>query len=156
MNGAARTTEVLVGAAALILGAVFLVWAFTGGGMFAREGYPVSARFSQVDGLAVGSEVRLAGIAVGEVRHLAYDPDARQAVVTMSIRDGVSIPQDTSASVVQIGVLGEKFVQLSPGGVPEPIPSGGEIRYTQSSVLIIDILERIVRDAERRRSSSGS
>ncbi len=154
MNGAVRTTEVLVGAVALVLGVVFLVWAFTGGGLFAEEGYPVTARFEQVDGLAAGAEVRLAGIVVGQVRNLAYDPGAGQAVVTISVRDGVSIPQDTSAAIVQIGMLGDKFVQLSPGGMPEPIPSGGEIRYTQSSVLVIDILERIVKDAERRLSPS--
>lgn len=155
MAAASRNTEILVGGAALALGAVFLVWAFTGGGLFANAGYPVTARFEQVDGLAVGAEARLAGVAVGKVRTLEYDPDTEQAIVTLSIEEGVELPEDTSASVVQNGVLGDKFVQLSPGGMAEAIPPGGEIRYTQSSVLVIDIIERIVKDAERRRGATG-
>lgn len=155
MAAASRNTEILVGGAALVLGAVFLVWAFTGGGLFANAGYPVTVRFEQVDGLAVGAQARLAGVPVGEVRTMDYDPHTEQAIVTLAIDEGVELPQDTSASVVQNGVLGEKFVQLSPGGMVDAIPPGGEIRYTQSSVLVIDIIERIVKDAERRRTSNG-
>lgn len=154
---AERTSEILVGAAALVVGAVFLVWAFTGGGIFGTEGYRVTARFGQVDGLTIGSQVRLAGVVVGRVQALDYDPAARQAVMTMEIAEDVRVPEDTSAAIVQNGVLGDKFVNLSPGGAAEPIEPGGEVRYTQGSVLVVDILERIISEAERqRRGTAGS
>lgn len=150
-----RLTEILVGGGAMVVGATFLVWAFTGGGIFGEEGYPLTARFKQVDGLGVGSQVRMSGILVGHVQAQEYDPEARQAVITMLVAHDVAVPQDSSASIVQNGVMGEKYVDLYPGGATEAVPPGGEIRYTQSSVLVIDIIERIVRDAERRRTGGG-
>ena len=146
-----QSREILVGAAVLILGGAFMVFAFAGGGGSRSDGYPVIARFGQVDGLTVGSEVRISGVPVGEVTALGIEPATRKAVVTMMIDDGVALPIDTGALIVQVGILGSKFIKLDPGGEEDMIAPGEEIDFVQDAVIIIELLQKIVDDVENKR-----
>ncbi len=141
----------IVGALVLVVGAVMLAYAFAGS-PFATEGYLVHARFSEVDGLSRGSEVRLAGVPVGFVDNLRFDTASNQAVVTMKLDKSLALPADTAALVVQVGLLGEKFIKLEPGADDEKFLSDGdELEYIQDSVLVLDLLEKLVQDVEARR-----
>jgi len=143
--------EILVGAAVLIIGGGFMVYAFTGGGLFAPSGYEIIARFSQADGLSVGSEVRISGVPVGFVENLTFDPRNRQAVVTMLIDPKVQIPIDSGALIVQVGLLGSKFIKLDPGGEEAMMQPGDQIDFVQDAVIVIDLLKRVVDDVEAKR-----
>ena len=148
-----RTRDILVGAAVLIAGGAFMVYAFTGGGLSAPQGYPILAGFGQVDGLSVGSEVRISGVPVGEVTKLTIEPKTLKAIVTMMIDEDVKLPLDTGALIVQNGLLGSKFVKLDPGGEEEYLAPGEELEFVQDSVIIIELLKKVVDDVESKRKS---
>jgi len=145
-----RTREILVGALVFISASVFLVVAFTGGGA-GRSGYPLVAKFRQVDGLSVGSPVHLAGIKVGEVSRLAFEASTNQAVVTFNIDNAIKLSEDTSAQVVTDSLLGAKFLKLVPGGADENLRAGGRIVYIQNGLIVERLLETIIRNAEDTR-----
>jgi phospholipid/cholesterol/gamma-HCH transport system substrate-binding protein len=143
--------ELAVGAAVFLSASVFLVFAFTGGGLFNGSGYPVTAKFRQIDGIGVGSAVRLAGIQIGEVSKIGFDAKLNQAVVTMRVRSDVKLPEDTAAQVVTDGLLGAKFIKLEPGGADETIPPGGRLLYVQNGLIIERILMKLIQNAETNR-----
>lgn len=145
-----RTRETLVGAVIFVIASAFLVAAFTGAGA-RHSGYPLIAKFRQVDGLSVGSPVHLAGIKVGEVSRLEFEASTNQAVVTFHIADTIKLSEDTSAQVVTDGLLGPKFLKLVPGGADEIIRPGGRIFYIQNGLIVERLLETIVRNAENSR-----
>ena len=152
MRAARRTSlEMLTGAVIFVLLVVFLTWAYTVAPQLG-SGYQLTARFDQVDGLSVGSEVRLAGIQVGTVASQVYDPTTKQAVVTLTLQSGVQLPDDTSASVISDGLLGGKYLRLSAGGSLDMLTDGDQIAYVQGSIILERILERIIRRAEARRN----
>lgn len=145
-----RTRETLVGAVVFVVASAFLVFAFTGGGV-SRSGYPLIAKFRQIDGLSVGSPVHLSGIKVGEVSRLEFEASTNRAVVTFYIANDIRLSEDTSAQVVTDGLLGPKFLKLVPGGADEIIRPGGRIYYIQNGLIVERLLETIVRNAENAR-----
>jgi phospholipid/cholesterol/gamma-HCH transport system substrate-binding protein len=100
------------------------------------EGYRVVARFSSVSGLRVGAEVEIAGVPVGKVAAIELDKASSAAVVALRLQPRLQLAEDTIAAIKTSGLIGDKYVNLSPGGSPDMIEQGGEIRETQS---VIDI-----------------
>lgn len=116
----------------------------------AREktlGYPLVAHFDKADGVSVGTEVYLAGVAVGKVTHQSLN-DKFQAVLTLQLDDDVTLPKDSSAAIQTESLLGAKFIALQPGGDEKTLQAGDEIAYTQSSLSLTDLLDMIVSQAE--------
>jgi phospholipid/cholesterol/gamma-HCH transport system substrate-binding protein len=128
----------------LLVAAGFLGYAIASTGRSGGSGYPISARFSSIDGLGEGSDVRLAGVKVGSVAATSIDPKTYQAVVTMQVEPSVQLPKDTSAAVTSDGLLGGKYIALSPGGDDAMIPSGGAITVTQGSVSLEQLLGKFI------------
>lgn len=93
---------------------------------------PVTAEFSSVAGLREGGSVEIAGVEVGKVERIGIRD--YKAEVFLKIRKGVELPEDTIASVRTRGLIGDKFVNLSPGASDRMIPPGGRIRETESAV----------------------
>ncbi|MBM3516624.1 MAG: outer membrane lipid asymmetry maintenance protein MlaD [Alphaproteobacteria bacterium] len=136
--------ETVVGAVVLVVAAVFAVYAVSSTDVGSVEGYELNARFERVDGLAPGADVRVSGIKVGSVIEQRLDPATYQAIVRMSIDPAVRLPVDTSAGVVSDGLLGGKYMSLSPGGEEAMLESGGEIRYTQASISLEQLIGKFV------------
>ncbi|MGE5148010.1 MAG: outer membrane lipid asymmetry maintenance protein MlaD [Candidatus Eiseniibacteriota bacterium] len=153
---ARQNTEILVGTLVLVVFALFIVYAFTGTGLAAREGYPVTAEFGQVDGLAVGSQVTIAGLKVGQVTKLDLDPNGLRPVITMVIDRGIKLPTDSSARVATDGLLGPKFIKIDPGGDEDDIQPGGRIEYVQDAVIVERLLQKIVDDAQARHNERAA
>lgn len=105
--------------------------------------YSVTARFNRTDGLLVGDWVRMAGMNVGKVVDAKLD-DHFKAILTMEIKDGINIPDDSSASIVSGGLVGSKYIEIEPGGSEDMIAPGGEFAYTQDAMVIEELLDRIV------------
>ncbi len=143
--------DAVVGAGALAALAVFVAWGFSAGGAAGGGGYDIIARFSRVDGITIGSEVRLVGVPVGAVSALRLDRESGMAYLTLSIESGIALPTDTSAMILSESVLSGKHVKLDAGGSMDMMAAGDGIEFVQDSVIIEGILERIVRAAERRR-----
>ncbi|MFW6105917.1 MAG: outer membrane lipid asymmetry maintenance protein MlaD, partial [Desulfovermiculus sp.] len=94
--------------------------------------YPVKARFNSVSGLKVGNEVQIAGVSVGKVENIELESDRFVAVVTMSIDQDVTLSDDSMAAVKTSGLIGDKYISISPGGSGMELEPGEMIIDTQS------------------------
>ena len=136
--------ETLFGAVVLAVAIGFVVFAYTRSGVATVSGYEVSAAFNRVDGIANGSDVRIGGIKVGSVIGRALEPETFRAVLRMSIDETVQLPTDSTAAVVSDGLLGGKFIDLQPGAEETLIADGGRIGYTQSTILLEELIGEFV------------
>jgi phospholipid/cholesterol/gamma-HCH transport system substrate-binding protein len=148
--------ETAIGAG-IVLAAALALWLASAGGKVARTSgsYLLTARYDQVDGITIGSPVVLAGIEVGRVVQLELAPGMLKPVVTMSVRRGIAIPKDSAALVMSDGVLGGKFIRIEPGSEVEALKPGGRFPLVQDSVVVEQVLQKIVQGAEARRRKEG-
>ncbi|MEL7460393.1 MAG: outer membrane lipid asymmetry maintenance protein MlaD [Pseudomonadota bacterium] len=139
-------TEVVAGGLVLAAAAGFLIYAtqFADLGGGGTGTYELSASFRSVEGVGVGTDVRLGGVKVGTVTALDLNPETFRAETMIAIDDEIVLPDDTSVLISSEGLLGGSFVELLPGGSPFNIDPGGEILDTQSSVSLIQLLLRFV------------
>ena len=110
--------------------------------LFAAQGYVVSADFASVAGLKLGDPVEIAGVRVGRVEGIGLADD--KARLTLRFSDEVKLQEDVIASVRARGLIGDKFVLVSPGASDKIIPPGGKIRETDSPPDIPDLIGKIV------------
>lgn len=106
--------------------------------------YAVSARFRDVTGLRDGAYVEMAGVRVGKVEAIALDSRDNAAVVTLRIQNGVVLTDDTIVSIKTSGLIGDKFVKISPGGSDVIVGPGGALVETESSVDLGDLIGKYV------------
>jgi len=139
-----NVVETLIGAVVLAIAVAFLTFAYTRADVGDVTGYEVLARFERIDGLSAGSDVRMSGIKIGTIVKQTLDTQDYLAVVRMSIDPAVKLPEDSSAEVVSDGLLGSKYMSLVPGGADEMIEAGGEIRFTQSSVSLEQLIGKFM------------
>lgn len=140
-----NTSEVVAGGVVLAVAAGFLVYAAQGAGYGGGGGaYPLTASFRSVEGVQVGTDVRMAGVKVGSVTALTLNPQTFYADATISVAEGIALPDDSAILVSSEGLLGGNFVELLPGGSLENIPPGGEILDTQGAVSLITLLMKFV------------
>ena len=141
-----NTTEVLVGGAVLAAAIAFVVYAAQGAGVVATasDSYALRASFRSVEGVRVGTDVRLAGVKVGSVTSLALNPKTFFADATISMQSDVVLPDDSSILVSSEGLLGGNFVEVQPGGSTGNLAPGGEILDTQGAVSLVNLLMKFV------------
>lgn len=121
-----------------------LAMALLGSGRKSETGYRLAARFSRIDGLSVGSDVRLAGVAVGQVVSERVDPGTFQAEVVFTVRDAVRLPTDSAAVVTSDSLLGGKYLSLDPGGADTILKPGGRLTVTQGSISLEQLLSKFI------------
>ncbi|WAK01650.1 outer membrane lipid asymmetry maintenance protein MlaD [Methylobacter sp. YRD-M1] len=138
------TQDTLVGlfVAAGIVGLLFLALQVSNLSTFIEEEtYTVTARFENSGGLKVKSPVSVAGVKIGQVKAISFDPTTYESVVEMHINTKYNtLPDDTSASIFTAGLLGEQYVNLVAGGSEEYLKDGSTIEITQSAI----ILEKVI------------
>lgn len=104
-------------------------------------GYEIKAKFQNISGLKERSAVMVAGVKIGRVTDIGFDPKTFEAIVTMHIGDDYkTLPVDTSASILTSGLLGEKYVGLEPGGDETVLKEGDTIQITQSSLILEQLI----------------
>jgi len=108
---------------------------------------PVHAEFSSVSGLKKGVSVEIAGVEIGKVESITLND--YKADVLMKIRTGVRLSEDTIASIRTRGLIGDKFVNLSPGASDRLIPPGGKIRETESAVDLEGLIGEFIHGSAR-------
>jgi len=136
--------ESVLGAVVLIVAGLFLVFAYIGSDVKPVQGYKLQAKFNAIDGLTVGSDVRIGGVKVGSVVNQKIDTTDFQAVVTLSILPAVRLPTDTVARITSAGLLGSKYVKLEPGGAEDIIASGTEIKRTKDVISMEELLGKVI------------
>ena len=143
--------ETIVGAIVIAIAAAFFAFVYSNTDMGrGRGGYHVNAIFDNIDGIAIGSDVRLAGIKIGSVVDQKLDQETYQAVVTMAIDSNVKLPEDTSAKVTAEGLLGDKYIALDPGGSDVMLKDGDTLENTQSALDIWALVNKYIFDEKNK------
>lgn len=104
--------------------------------------YEVVAQFNTASGLKAGSSVEIAGVEVGRVRTITLKDD--RAAVVLAVDNHVKLYTDTIASIKTRGIIGEKFLALSPGGGGDPLKAGDTIRDTESGLDLEELVSQYV------------
>jgi phospholipid/cholesterol/gamma-HCH transport system substrate-binding protein len=133
--------EVIVGAVVLVAAAGFLAYAAQATGFADRGGdFHLTASFRSIEGVTVGTDVRLAGVKIGTVTETRLNPQNYRADTVMTLVSEVPIPNDSSAIVASEGLLGGNFIEIVPGGSLENFPDGAEIVDTQGAISLLQLL----------------
>lgn len=104
--------------------------------------YEVDALFNSASGLKAGATVEIAGVEVGRVKTISLKED--RAMVTLAVQNGTALYTDTIASIKTRGIIGEKFLALSPGGGGDPLKPGETIRDTESGLDLEELVSQYV------------
>ena len=137
------TVETLIGAAVIAIAVIFVIFAYRSTGTANVGGYELVARMTRVDGVAVGTDVRLAGVKVGTVNALTLEPNYLVAV-HMDIHRDVQVPDDSSLVVTSSSLLGSSYLSISPGGSDKMLPPGGVIKNTQGAIDTMGLINKFV------------
>ena len=117
-------------------------------GLFAKDTYAIEASFGSISGLKVGADVEISGVPVGKVVTIRLNQDEYRAVIGMEIDAGVALQEDSIASVRTSGIIGDKFIKISPGGMDELIGDGGEIEETESAISLEELVSKYIFEKE--------
>lgn len=133
--------ETAIGALVIAAAAGFALYA---GQVSGRQGMggaaTLTAEFRSVEGIAVGTDVRLAGIRVGSVTGLALDPESYMARASFTVDRTLEIPEDSDVKIASEGLLGGSFLEITPGASDFMLADGDAILNTQSSVSLLNLL----------------
>lgn len=131
---------VLLGLAALF----FLTTQTTGSENFSgSDTYMVTARFENVGSLKVRAPVAMSGVTIGRVQSVEFDPNELNALVSFIIDEKYSqIPEDSDAGILTAGLLGSQYIGLQPGGSDIYLEEGSEIQFTQSAIVIENLISK--------------
>lgn len=144
-----NATEIAVGAAVLAVAIGFVAYAGQVTGFSSKsDGYALNASFRSLEGITVGSDVRLAGVKIGTVTDIQLNPQTFRADTQFNLQNGIAIPDDSAVVISSEGLLGGNFVEIMPGGSPFNFEAGAEIEDTQGSVSLISLLMKFVSGGE--------
>lgn len=118
--------------------------------------YEVSAKFDNVGGLKPRAPIKASGVVVGRVRAISFDNIDFKAVVSIDMDEQYQFPADTSASILTSGLLGEQYIGLTAGGDDKNLQNGSTIAYTQSAVVLEEIISKFLYSSAAKEGSDGS
>jgi phospholipid/cholesterol/gamma-HCH transport system substrate-binding protein len=138
----------------LLVGIAALLWLATEATDYkmqvGKDTYRVIARFGNVADLKPRAPVKIGGVTVGLVDRISLDPVQFDAVVEMKIdRRFSEIPNDSSASILTSGVLGDRYVGLEPGGSMDSLADGDQILITQSAVVLENLISKYLFNTDK-------
>ncbi len=136
--------EFVVGSFVLLCALFFFVSSFRSANVGGKSGYVLLAKFDNVDGIKSGSDVKISGVKIGNVNEQFIDEKTYRAELKLTINNGIKIPVDSSVKIASEGLLGSKYLSISPGSSEETLSTGGEIIFTQSSVNFEDLLGKFI------------
>lgn len=106
--------------------------------------YTVEATFDNLGGLKVRAPVKSSGVVVGRVSNIGFDNKEFRAVVSLDLDEKYEFPEDTSASILTSGLLGEQYIGLTPGGSDTNLANHDTITYTQSAVILEELISKFL------------
>lgn len=140
-------SETLIGALVVLVALGFLGFTYMRTGTGSLSGYDLNARLPKVDGLGIGTDVRLAGVKIGTVTDLVLDPKTYLVTVKMNIRDDIKIPADSSVLVTSSGFLGSQYLSITPGGDDKMMTAGNYFENAQGSIDVMNLVGRFATGA---------
>lgn len=149
--------ETVLGAVVLLVAGIFLLFALQFSSNAGVKGYDLLAEFRATDGLKIGDEVRMAGVKIGTVTQIALKPEDYGAVVTMRLEPQAQVSVDSTVSIHTDGLFGGKYMEILIGGETENLKPGQRFGFVQDSVIVEELIEKIVSYAEgaRKKAAEG-
>jgi len=137
--------EMAAGFLVLAAAVGFVVFAGKGAGLGrGGERYDLRASFRSIEGVSLGSDVKLAGVKVGTLTSVTLNPQTYMADAVISLDKSVSLPSDSAILISSEGLLGGNYIELQPGGMPDVLAPGDEIEDTQGAVSLVALLMKFV------------
>ena len=139
-----KKTEISVGVF-MVVGILCLVYLSVNLGdvnLFRSNHFTINAVFGSIEGLEVGASVEIAGVAIGKVKRISLEEN--RALVHMEIKKGTQITDDTIASIRTKGIIGDKFVKLSPGGSDEYLGDNDALLDTESAISLEELVSKYI------------
>lgn len=124
------------------------------------ETYLIECRFTNAGGLHAGSSVMMSGVTVGRVEDVRMEPSDFSAIVTLRLLSALRLPSDSMASIKTSGLIGDKFVSLSPGAEETPLKPGERITMTESAVDLESLIGKMAfgavdKEADTKQQNGG-
>jgi len=135
-----NTFETFIGAIVIILAVSFLFYSFSITDNNAEGTYKIKATFNRIDGIQIGSDVRLSGIKIGSVAKSSLNQTTYEADLVLVIDDSIYIPDDSSAKITMDGLLGSNYISIEPGGSDIYLTENDYLLYTQGSIDLIGLV----------------
>ena len=146
--------EIIIGSFVLITAVIFLLSSMkTAKINNDNDGYKLTAKFSNITGINNGSDVKIAGVKIGQVVDQALDKVNYQAILTFKINQDIKIPSDSSIKIASEGLLGGKHLAIEIGSDEEFLKENDEISFTQSSINLEDLLGRFIFNSENKKEA---
>ena len=139
-----KPVETIMGIVVLLVAFLFLVFAYRVSDLQVVKGYEINAKFLKVGGLNVGSDVRINGIKIGTVTAQKLSPDDYMVNVVLSISPNIKLPVDSSVSITNDGLMGNKFVKIEPGKSRSFLKNGDSIDDTKDFKTLEDMVGEII------------
>mgnify|MGYP003996601121 FL=1 len=139
-----RKTEISVGIF-MMVGIACLVYLSVNLGnvdLFGSDSFIIEAKFGSIEGLEVAASVEIAGVPVGKVKRITLEEN--EAFVQMEIKKGTKITEDTIASIRTKGIIGDKFVKLSPGGSDNLLGDKDVLMDTESAISLEELVSKYI------------
>jgi phospholipid/cholesterol/gamma-HCH transport system substrate-binding protein len=118
--------------------------------------YSLTANFDNIGGLKERAAVKSAGVVVGRITKIGFDDKSFQAVVTLSVDSNYQFPKDSSVAILTSGLLGEQYVGVTAGTEEENFADGGKIRYTQSAVVLENLISQFLYGSAEKQGSTAA
>ena len=150
-------TDFWVGLFVLLGGIALLFLALRAGNMSSfsfSSTYQVTAHFDNLGGLKVRAPVKSSGVVVGRVSSIGFDNERYQAVATLDLEQRYQFPDDSSASILTSGLLGEQYIGITPGGDEKMLADDSQIKYTQSAVVLEELISKFLYSAADKEGGS--
>ena len=139
-------TEILVGIFILvgIIAITFLALRMGDFGLLNNTQYTIKAEFTSASGLKKGAHVEMAGVSVGKVKNIIFNPETYLAEVFIAIENNIKVPEDSTASIRTAGIIGDKFLKISPGGSETIIEKNMSIVETEPSINLEELISKYI------------
>ncbi len=139
-------TEILVGIF-LLIGIIVITFLALRMGDFRllnTQQYTIKAEFTSASGLKKGAHVEMAGVSVGRVTNITFNPETYLAEVYIALENNIQIPDDSIASIRTSGIIGDKFLKISPGGSEIIIEPNMVITETEPSINLEELISKYI------------
>lgn len=154
-----RVIELSVGLFLMLAIMSLMVLAFKISGLtnfFKVEGYEISAVFDDIGQLKVRAPIKIGGVTIGEVTHIQLDPHEYRAIVNMRIAKNINdIPEDSVATILTAGLLGDNYIAITPMYSSVFLKNGGLIQETHSAMILENLIGQLLFKVGNKTSAKG-
>lgn len=147
-----NTFETLIGGIVILVASLFLFLAskIINSNRGVSNSYELYADFNNIDGINIGSDVKIAGVKIGIVKNIIMDPSTYKANIVMSLPSNINIPVDSIFKISTSGLIGGKFINIKIGADEEYYVDKDIVEFTESTMDLEDLISRFIFNSESK------